>query len=157
MRLNYASSRMLLLYIWFGRDGRFHEHKPLVFIIHLIWHGSANSQTQTSWFPQLPWCRLRYMVTEYAKHCCPVLLWRLSGPQSLVMLPAKMGDSVIITRQSTNQKRVFHMFNHMYNNMIGFPACLLDLIILQTIIVMIYIDWYVICFIIVLLRGSVIQ
>ena len=51
------------LYILFGRDGRIHGHKPLAFIIHLIWHGWANSRGQNYWLQQLTcwWCRLRHI------------------------------------------------------------------------------------------------
>ena len=81
-------SPFVLLYILFGMDELIHRHQTLTSIIHLIWHESANSQTQ-SFFSQQPWCRLRHMVTEHARNIV-ALLWRPSSPQSLVMLPAKM-------------------------------------------------------------------
>ena len=102
----------VLLFILFGWDWLNHGHQPLVCIIHLIWHVWANSRGQNSCFQQLTcwWCRLRHMVTEHAYNIV-ALLWRPSGPQSLVMMPAKMADRImlpdVITRQSTNQERVF--------------------------------------------------
>ena len=72
--------------------GEFTDTNLLItFIMHLIWHGWANSRGQNSWFQQLTcwWCRLRHMVTEHVRNIV-ALLWRPSGPQSLVMLPAKM-------------------------------------------------------------------
>ena len=82
--------------ILFGWDGRIHGHKPLA-LLHMIWHGWANSRGQNSWFQQLTcwWCRLRHMVTEHARNIV-ALLWRPSGPQSLVVLPAKMADRIML-------------------------------------------------------------
>ena len=78
-----------------------------------VWQGWANSRTYTScfdytsdlaWmseftetklgFQQLQWCRVRRMVSEHAQNIV-ALLWRLSGPQSLVMLYAEMRERIM--------------------------------------------------------------
>ena len=60
-------------------------------------------QTPNYWFQQLSWCRLRHMITEHARNIV-ALLWRPSGPQSLVMLPAKMADRIMLPDKVTEME-----------------------------------------------------
>ena len=112
--------------------------KPVTicFIIHLIWQGWWIHRHKTLGFSSCHDVDFDIiMVTEHARNIV-ALLWRpIAVWQSLIMLPADIGDhimlldnapvrhyillpeywillpewenSVIITRQSTNQKRVF--------------------------------------------------
>ena len=68
-----SQSPFVLLYILFGRDGWIHGHKPLAFIIHLIWHGWANSQRQLLVSAAAMMSTSTYGYWACAKHCCTIM------------------------------------------------------------------------------------
>ena len=77
-------------------------HLIYVFIIHLIWHGWANSDTKLLVSAAAMMSTATY-GTEHARNIVS-LLWRPSCPQSLVMLPAKMADRIMLPDKVTEME-----------------------------------------------------